>query len=93
MLEYITSLELKRFDYILNGSDVMIDILRKGQGLSESKKIESEIDDNRADITDITEEQQDEIDDIKEEAEAVDIDIDYYAEEDEDNAQVEDYQE
>lgn len=86
---YKNSLELKRFEYILNGSEYMIDILKRGQGLLQSKELEEQIDDNRPDIVegqDITEEQAEELEDLKEEAEALDIELDYYAEEDEDYA-------
>ena len=93
--KYKNSLELKRFEYILNGSDVMVDILRKGQGLTQSKELEEQLDDIRPDILDIgelTEDQQEEIEDIKEEAESLDVESDYFAE-DEDYIQEGEYEE
>ncbi len=93
---YKNSLELKRFEYILNGSDVMVDVLRRGQGLMQSKELEDNLEDARADImetSDLTEEQLEEMEDLKEEADALDIEGDYFAEEDEDFAQEGDYEE
>lgn len=82
---YKNSHELKRFDYILNGSNFMIDVLRRGQGLQQSKELEENlaVDDITA-VEDVTEEEKE---DLKEEAEALDIEGDYFAEEDEDYAQ------
>lgn len=93
---YKNSIELKRFEYILNGSDVMIDVLKKGQGLLQSKEVEENLDDDRPDLMDTAEAddgENDEIEDLREEAEAIDIEGDYYAEEDEDTAQGNDYEE
>lgn len=92
---YKNSMEFKRFEQILNGSEILVDILRKGQGLMQSKEIEEELDDTRPDLieeTELTEEQQEELEDLKEEAEALDVEGDYYAEEDEDYAQEGDYE-
>ncbi len=88
MDRYKNSLDLKRFDYILNGSDVMVDILRRGQGLIQSQELEQQLDEATPDITELEREDvtEDTLEDIKEEAEALDIDADYYGEEDEDNA-------
>ena len=88
-------MEFKRFTYILNGSEFMVDILRKGQGLIQSKEIEEQIENEQVEISDIgevTEEQVEEIEDLKEEAQALDIESDYFAEEDDDNAQRGDYE-
>ncbi|XWV25201.1 hypothetical protein QJ856_gp0571 [Tupanvirus deep ocean] len=92
---YKNSLELKRFEYILNGSEVMVDILKRGQGLMQSKELEEQLDDDRPDLTDTVEltPDEEEIEDLKEEAEALDIEGDYFAEEDEDYAQEGDYEE
>lgn len=93
---YKNSMELKRFEYILNGSDVMVDVLKRGQGLMQSKELEDNLGDIRADImetSELTEEQLEEMEDLKEEAEALDIEGDYFAEEDEDFAQEGDYEE
>lgn len=93
---YRNLLELKRFGYILNGSDVMVDMLKKGQGLMQSQEIEENLDDERPDLldtTELTEDQQEEMEDLKEEAESLDVEGDYYAEEDEDYAQEGDYNE
>ena len=97
MTKYKNLMELKRFDYILNGSDVMVDIFKKGQGLTQAK----EIDDNRPDFIDVIDvidvnesigegEQEDIREDLREEADALDIEGDYFAEEDEDYAQTDD---
>lgn len=96
MDQYKNSLELKRFEYILNGSEFMIDILRRGQGLVQSNELEEQLDETQPDILDVTtttEEQQEEMEDLKEESEALDIEGDYFAEEDEDNVQTGDYEE
>jgi len=92
---YKNSLELKRFEYILNGSGVMIDVLRKGQGILQSNELEENLEagPDIGEITELTEEQQEEIDDLKEEAESLDVENDYFAEEDEDYAQEGDYSE
>ena len=93
---YKNSIDLKRFEYILNGSDLMVDVLKRGQGLSQSKELEEHLDDTRADImetVELTEEQQEEMEDLKEEAESLDVEGDYFAEEDEDYAQEGDYEE
>lgn len=81
------SLELKRFEYILNGSSYMVDILKKGQGLAQSEEIEEQLEDIRPDILDIgdltreQEEEQEKLEDLKEEAEALDMESDYGDEE------------
>lgn len=82
-------LEYKRFGYLLNGSDMMVDVMRKGQGLQVSQELEANLDDTRPDLTDVnrTEEEQEELEDLKEEAEALDIESDYFMEEDEDYAE------
>lgn len=85
---YKNSHDLKRFEYILYGSDFMVDILRRGQGLQQSKAVEENLEEGE-DITaveGVPEEEQEEIEDLKEEAEALDIEGDYFAEEDEDYA-------
>ena len=99
MERYKNSHELKRFMYILNGSDVMVDILRKGQGLRQSEELEENLNDVRSDIDTLAvetpidesdvlgmESTNDEVDvlDIKA---ALDMESDYYVEEDEDMAQ------
>ena len=87
MDKYKNLLDYKRFNCILNGSEYMVDLLKKGQGLTQSKELEEHMDNIQADISelsDLTEEQQDEIEDLKEEAQSVDIETDYFQEEDED---------
>lgn len=83
---YRNALEYKRFGYLLDGSPMMIDIMKKGQGLEVSKAVEDNLADDRPDLLDVekTEDEQEELEDLREEAEALDIDEDYYAEEDED---------
>ncbi|QTF49387.1 hypothetical protein qu_495 [Acanthamoeba polyphaga mimivirus] len=88
--EYKNILEFKRFDYIINGSSVMVDMLRRGQGLEQSKELEQHLDDTEPDIMqdmDGEPQEADELEDLKEEAESLDIEGDYFAEEDEDYAQ------
>lgn len=87
---YKNCTELKRFVYILNGSELMIDVMRTGQGLDKSKKIESELE-NESEYDIETPDTDRELEDIKEEAEALDVEFDYYAEEDEDYAQEGEY--
>ncbi|AGD92321.1 hypothetical protein LBA_00403 [Megavirus lba] len=86
---YNESMDLKRYEYILYGSEYMIDILKQGQGLEQSRELEEQIDDTEPDIDNLVPDvgEPDEIEDLREEAEALDIEGDYYAEEDEDYAQ------
>ncbi len=90
---YKNLMEIKRFNYLLNGSDMLIDLLRKGQGLDQSKQIEDQLDDVNPDIDEIapTDEQQEELDDLKEEADALDVETEYYEDENEDYAEGGDY--
>lgn len=81
MDKYRNSLEFKRFEYILNGSGIMIDLLRKGQGLQQSKEIEQQLDDVEPDIEADIPADKEELEDLREEAEALDVETDYYAEE------------
>ncbi|CAH6420434.1 Hypothetical protein MVR_LOCUS129 [uncultured virus] len=79
------SIDLKRFVYIMNGSDVMVDLMRRGHGIAQSKEIEQNLNDEREDIMETLtsgESATDEIDDIREEAEALDVDINLYDDED-----------
>jgi hypothetical protein len=94
---YKNKTELKRFDYILNGTvldgvNITIDILRRGQGLDQSKELEENIAEAENDIETLpeatTDEEKEELEDLREEAESLDVETDYYAEEDEDYAQV-----
>ena len=87
------SMEIKRFHYVLNGSEMMIDLLRKGQGLNESKELEQHLDEIQPDIVDLGKEEKEEVEDLKEEADALDIDTDYYAEEEGDYVEGGDYEE
>lgn len=87
---YKNSMEIKRFEYILNGSEVMIDLLKKGQGLTQSRELEQQLEDQQVDIIEVptmTEEREEELEDLREEADALDVEGDYYAEEDEDYGQ------
>lgn len=84
---YKNSMELKRFEYILNGSEVMIDLLKKGQGLTQSRELEQQLDDQGIDIMDVSDITEKEMKDLREEADALDVEGDYYAEEDEDYGQ------
>jgi hypothetical protein len=86
--KYKEAMEIKRFDYILNGSNYMVDILRKGQGLIESRELEEHLDSTTPDILDtseITEEEQEELEDLREEAEALDVESDYWSEDDDED--------
>ena len=76
MDRYKNSLDLKRFEYILEGSPMMVDILKKGQGLLASKTLEeglAEIEASMVDMEQLTEEEKEEIEDLKEEAESLDV--------------------
>lgn len=78
--------DVKRYDYIINASNVMVDLLRKGQGLLLSEQMEKQLEDMAMGIEAPSEEElidevdSDELEDIREEAEALDVE----AEEDED---------
>lgn len=85
--------EIKRFDYLIYGSDLLIDLLKKGQGLNESRKIEEELKYSESELNDIDKLELDpeELEDIKEEAEALDIENAYEDDEDEISADSGDY--
>ena len=87
--KYRNSLEYKRFKYMLNASGVAIDIVRKGQTLVIKHEKETSVDDEKPEIDDVykVEEGEDEMEDLKEEAEALDIEVDYFMEEDQDYAE------
>jgi len=83
MDEYKNASELKRFTYILNGSTFMVDLLKKGQGLDQSRQLEEDLESQAqaAELDDLkavpTEEEIDELEDLKEEAEALDVETIY----------------
>ena len=77
-------LEVKRYQYILNGSEVMIDLLRRGQGLLMSDQMEKQLSEiasgvdimePSADMSLVDEIDSEELEDIKEEADALDVEI------------------
>lgn len=70
---YKNSHEYKRFMYLLNSSGMMIDLLRRGQGL-QAQQMEEDIEDVEGEIGEMEEEEvMDELEDLREEAEALDI--------------------
>jgi len=83
MDDYKNASELKRFIYILNGSEYMIDLLKKGQGLDQSRQLEEDLEVQAQGVeldelkTVPSEEELDEIEDLKEEAEALDVEPTY----------------
>lgn len=88
---YKNIIEIKRFDFIMNGSEFTLDVLRKSQRVTAAKQVEDDLIEMQEDADTIIEE--DELEDLREEAEALDIDTDYYAEEDQDYAGEGDYSE
>lgn len=74
-------IEFKRFLYVLYGSDMMVDILKRGYGIEQSKWLEEHIEDDRPDVTRMTKEEKEELEDLLEEAQALDVESDYFAEE------------
>lgn len=88
MDKYRNSLELKRFEYILYGSEYMVDIQKKGQGLSQSELLEQNIEDIEEieDEQQMTDLQRDELEDIKEE---LAIQQDYMTDDDDDITEAE----
>ena len=84
-IEHIkNAVEYRRFVYVLNGSNFMVDLLKKGQGLSQSRELEENLNDTTPDLIEITPEEKEEIEELQEEAEALDVESDYFREEDED---------
>uniref|UniRef100_A0A6C0LRT0 Uncharacterized protein n=1 Tax=viral metagenome TaxID=1070528 RepID=A0A6C0LRT0_9ZZZZ len=80
----INIVELKRFNYILDGSDVMVDLLKKGQGLNKMRELEEQIDKGMQELDEIeemTEEEREEVEDLNEEAESLDVESSYYEDE------------
>jgi hypothetical protein len=75
--------EIKRFTYIMNGSDIMIDLMKKGQGLDQSRQLEETVEE-LVEVEEITEEEKEELEDLREEAEALDIEAPEYEDEEED---------
>ena len=79
--------EIKRFNYILDGSEYAIDLLRKGHGLTESNKLDQQLQEleDAKDIPDMSypttvediygDVDSDELDDIREEAEGLDMEF------------------
>lgn len=80
--DFINTVDIKRFEYILNGSAMMIDGLQKGQGIDIPKTDTDDIDPETG--KPMTKENKNELRDLDEEGQAMDVDYDYYAEEDED---------
>jgi len=90
---FMNSMEYKRFQYILDGSEFLIDPLIKGQGLDKLTAY-SETDGDIEELKDeLTEEEKDEMTDIKEESEALDIESPEYEDENEDYNEGADYEE
>ena len=87
------SMEYKRFQYILDGSEFLVDPLKKGQGLDQAPthtETNAEIEEL---TTEPTEEEKDEMMDIQEESEALDVETEYYEDEGEDYAEGVEYEE
>ena len=79
-------LEIKRFDQILHGNYMTIDLLAKGQGLNQSKALEENLAEMQEEEIELTPEDKDELEDLEEEAEALDVEPD---EDEEDEADYE----
>ena len=87
--------EYKRFDYVLSGTkDITVDLTRKGLSSEKAKQLDNDIDSieelgSDADIasTEMTDETADELEDLKEEAESLDVEQEYYVDENEDYAE------
>lgn len=79
---YINNMDLKRYEYLLNGSYLMINTLKYSHKL-DVKQEEAE---NEEDLEEynLSKDQQEELEDLKEEAEALDIEGEYFGEEDAD---------
>ena len=79
--------DVKRFEYILDGSTFMIDLLKKGRGLIH-KELEEEIGPDTSVMGEIeiplTEESRNEIEENIEASEALDVETNYYEDETED---------
>ena len=85
--------DIRRFEYILKGSSVAVDLLRRGQGIAAAEKMEKQlvnlevdqaieiVSDGPADTTD-EEVDSDDLEDIREEADALDIEADEYDDDD-----------
>lgn len=88
METYRNSLTIKRFDYIINASGFMVDMMKKGQGLQ--TEVEETPDEETDPISpdedvELTQEERAEVlEDIQEEADALDVERDYFEEEYED---------
>uniref|UniRef100_A0A6C0C9V6 Uncharacterized protein n=1 Tax=viral metagenome TaxID=1070528 RepID=A0A6C0C9V6_9ZZZZ len=91
--------DIRRFEYILKGSPIAVDMLRRGQGIAAVEKMEKQLINIEADqtIEEITGEptepiegdemDSDDLEDIREEAEALDVEADEY--DDDDNVEYE----
>ena len=82
--------DVKRFEYILDGSPFMIDLLRKGRGLV-YRELEEEIGEETSVMGEIevpsTKETEEEMEENVEAAEALDVETQYYEDETEDYAE------
>lgn len=84
-------LQIKRFNYILDGSELLIDLLKKGQGNQESIIIENQLNENEPDIDELSTKEKEELEDLKEEADALDVEADYDDDDNDDYAEGGDY--
>lgn len=82
--------DVKRFEYILNGSLFLIDTLKKGRGLI-NKELEKELSEE-IEIP-MSEEAKEEAEDAIEEAQALDVENQYYEDDTEDYTEATDYEE
>ena len=80
------TMEIKRFEYVMNATSIAVDLLKKGQGLEESKEIDEQEQEELPPemIQQVTEEEADELEDIREAEEAIDIETPEYLEDNED---------
>lgn len=74
--------DIKRFEYILNGSGYTVDLLKKGQGLIYKTSMEDAVEPEEPEVLDI--EAKEEAEDVIEEAEALDVEEQYYEDNNED---------
>ena len=93
--EISNNVQVKRFKYILNGSEVVKDMLRKGEAVELAKKLESQLEALNSESVNqpLTEEEKEEADDLKEEDEGLDVEVPDYLEENEDYNEGNEYEE
>jgi hypothetical protein len=91
MDDFRNTIEIKRFEYLLKASPGAIDILKREQGIEQSKELEKDLEEEEIEELEPTKEEKEELEDLKEEAQALDIEMPEYEDENDDYAESGDF--